>query len=408
MISTMRPFTRPFAYCLPSRLVLAVSSLVLNASCSSVSLNPAPVYERNPVGVAATQALEQMPNATSASNYQPIVQHSYATPTAYAGSVTPQALAAKPPLQPSGSTSDSTSDNALPTVNSAAVRAATVSAQPSAAIPITTVSAGGLGTVALPKRTIIPDGNTYTVKKGDTLYSIALETGVSYRDLAEWNGISNPAYIQIDQVLVLNGVSSPVVSSPVSGAVSYPVSSAVATPVSPTGAVTSPVNSPVVNSPNSVALPFPLTLPSGNAVPATAAPQTAVRPANAALPAGEVVWQWPSKAKPTAYIEGKSKGVDFLGTMGEPIVAAADGKVIYADSKLKGYGQMVIVKHNELYLTAYAHNSKVLVQEEQLVKRGQKIAEMGNSESDDGKTKLHFELRRSGKPVDPSKTLPPP
>jgi lipoprotein NlpD len=118
-------------------------------------------------------------------------------------------------------------------------------------------------------------------------------------------------------------------------------------------------------------------------------------------------WQWPNSGKILQnFVEGKSKGIDIAGKMGDPIVAAGDGKIVYAGAALKGYGQLIIIKHNEVYLTAYAHNSKLLVKENVDVKRGQKIAEMGSTESDNGVVKLHFELRRSGKPVDPSKTLP--
>jgi lipoprotein NlpD len=122
---------------------------------------------------------------------------------------------------------------------------------------------------------------------------------------------------------------------------------------------------------------------------------------------GDVVWQWPVKGKISqGFVDGKSKGLDIAGKTGDAIAAAADGKVVYAGAALKGYGQLLIVKHSDVYLTAYAHNSKLLVKEDQVVKRGQKIAEMGNTESDDGQTKLHFELRRSGKPIDPVKLLP--
>jgi lipoprotein NlpD len=124
------------------------------------------------------------------------------------------------------------------------------------------------------------------------------------------------------------------------------------------------------------------------------------------MAAGDLSWQWPARGKTSTFVEGKSKGVDIRGNLGETISAAADGKVVYAGSALKGYGQMLIIKHNDVFLTAYAHNSKLLVREEQQVKRGQKIAEMGNTESDNGQVKLHFELRRSGKPVDPARVLP--
>ncbi len=218
------------------------------------------------------------------------------------------------------------------------------------------------------------DGRTHTVKKGDTLYSIALENGVGYRELAEWNGIANPSYIQVDQVLRLT---------------------------SPTG-----FSGSGTNNAGSAAQSSPISLPSGGSVSnRPTAPTSAV--ANAPVVTdGDLAWQWPARGKASNYIEGKSKGVDITGNMGDAIAAAADGKVVYAGSALKGYGQMLIIKHSEVYLTAYAHNSKLLVREEQLVKRGQKIAEMGNSESDNGQIKLHFELRRSGKPVDPARILP--
>jgi lipoprotein NlpD len=238
--------------------------------------------------------------------------------------------------------------------------------------------------VVAPKPIYVNDGKNYAVKKGDTLYAIALENGLSYRDLAEWNGITNPSYIQIDQVLRLTAptnaaaVTAPVLAQPV--------------PVTQPGAATPvPVGTPVAAGPAPIAAPTP-TLATA---PATA------------TPVSDVVWQWPSKGKLGAgFVDGKNKGIDITGNMGDAVVAAADGKVVYAGSALKGYGQMLIVKHSDVYLTAYAHNSKLLVKEDQAVKRGQKIAEMGNSESDNGQTKLHFELRRSGKPVDPLKFLP--
>jgi lipoprotein NlpD len=234
--------------------------------------------------------------------------------------------------------------------------------------------------VVTPRPVAVIDGKSTVVKKGDTLYGIALENGLSYRDLAEWNGITNPSYIQIDQVLRLTAPAGMVAAAP-SGAVAQ------ATPISMSGAAPSTVT----NAPALVATP------------------SAVAPSPAAAPAaGDVAWQWPSKGKLTqAFAEGKTKGINISGAMGDPVTAAADGKVVYAGIALKGYGQLLIVKHSEVFLTAYAHNSRLLVKEDASVKRGQKIAEMGNSESDNGQVKLHFELRRSGKPVDPVKLLPP-
>jgi lipoprotein NlpD len=261
-----------------------------------------------------------------------------------------------------------TNPSTIPAVNTTAPRPAT---DITASIPAASTSAPSAGGVFYPKPVIVIDGKTYTVKKGDTLFAIALESGVSYRDLAEWNGITNPSYIQVDQVLRL---SSPAGSAPVAAVGGVAQSSPVAMP-GQAGTVTAP-----------------------SATPATPSPPA---------PAGDVVWQWPSKGKLVqGFVDGKSKGVDIAGNLGDPIVAAADGKVVYAGSALKGYGQLLIVKHSEVYLTAYAHNSKLLVREDAQVKRGQKIAEMGNTESDNGQIKLHFELRRSGKPTDPVKLLP--
>ena len=119
----------------------------------------------------------------------------------------------------------------------------------------------------------------------------------------------------------------------------------------------------------------------------------------------ELGWIWPAGGSVLAgFDESKNKGVDLGGNAGDPVLAAADGKVVYAGAGLRGYGNLIILKHNNIYLTAYAHNQTLLVKEDQSVKKGQKIAEMGNSDAD--RVKLHFEVRRQGKPVDPAKYLP--
>jgi lipoprotein NlpD len=115
-------------------------------------------------------------------------------------------------------------------------------------------------------------------------------------------------------------------------------------------------------------------------------------------------FQWPARGNVIAgFDESKNKGLDIGGKAGDPVVAAADGRVVYAGAGLRGYGNLIILKHNNTYLTAYAHNQTLLVKEDQVIKRGQKIAEMGNSDAD--QVKLHFEVRRQGKPVDPAKYL---
>jgi lipoprotein NlpD len=118
-----------------------------------------------------------------------------------------------------------------------------------------------------------------------------------------------------------------------------------------------------------------------------------------------VGWIWPAHGNLIAgFDEAKNKGLDIAGKAGEPVFASADGRVVYAGAGLRGYGNLIILKHNNTYLTAYAHNQTLLVKEDQSVQKGQKIAEMGNSDAD--RVKLHFEIRRQGKPVDPARYLP--
>ena len=120
----------------------------------------------------------------------------------------------------------------------------------------------------------------------------------------------------------------------------------------------------------------------------------------------DIAWAWPASGNVLAsFDEVRTKGLVFGGKAGDPVLAAADGRVIYAGSGLRGYGNMVIVKHNNSYLTAYAHNQALLVKEDQVVRKGQKIAEMGSSDAE--RVQLHFEIRRLGKPVDPGRLLPP-
>ena len=144
--------------------------------------------------------------------------------------------------------------------------------------------------------------------------------------------------------------------------------------------------------------------PAQPAAPAASAPQpSSAAPARPA-PA-ELAFAWPAQGPTLAgFDEARNKGVDIAGKAGDPVLAAADGQVVYAGAGLRGYGNLIIIKHNNTYLTAYAHNQKLLVQEDQKVKPGQKIAEMGSSDAD--RVKLHFEIRRNGKPVDPVKLLP--
>ena len=135
--------------------------------------------------------------------------------------------------------------------------------------------------------------------------------------------------------------------------------------------------------------------------PASSAPA----PAAATAAEDEIAWIWPTNGAVLAgFDEVKNKGLDIGGSAGDPVLAAADGRVVYVGAGLRGYGNLIILKHNNTYLTAYAHNQTLLIKEDQAVRKGQKIAEMGNSDAD--RVKLHFEIRRQGKPVDPAKYLP--
>lgn len=225
----------------------------------------------------------------------------------------------------------------------------------------------------------------YTVKPGDSLIRIGLEAGQSHKDIARWNALENPNRIEIGQVL------------------------RVQPPVAETAAVTKPVSSSVVAG-------APLVNGAASApVKAASAPVSAASvpvpvPAASSVANGngddDLNWIWPASGVTlTGFDDTKNKGVDIGGATGDAVLAASDGRVVYAGASLRGYGNMIILKHNNTYLTAYAHNQTLLVKEEQTVKKGQKIAEMGNSDAD--RVKLHFELRRYGKPVDPLKYLPP-
>ena len=225
----------------------------------------------------------------------------------------------------------------------------------------------------------------YSVKPGETLIRIGLEQGQSYKDIARWNGVENANHIEVGQVLRV--VPPTATTAPVSSvAVSKPVALSSVAPVSSS--------------------PAPVPVASATAKPASAvvAPVVAA-PTAASGSEDDIAWIWPTNGTVLAgFDEVKNKGLDIGGAAGEPVLAAADGRVVYVGAGLRGYGNLIILKHNNTYLTAYAHNQTLLVKEDQSVRKGQKIAEMGNSDAD--RVKLHFEVRRQGKPVDPAKYLP--
>lgn len=261
----------------------------------------------------------------------------------------------------------------------------------------------------------------YTVKRGDTLYSIALDHGQDYRDLAAWNSLADPGYIQIGQRLRLfpaGGTAEPVSPEPVA----LPPASLPAAPVAEQVAREIPsFSEPKVRKlPYSEQAVAELGAPhAAKPAPAVAAapkpepPMAAAPVAPAQVQAGvsgmrdeRLAWEWPANGRIRyGFGQGSNqKGVGIDGTKGQPVVASAPGRVVYSGSGLRGYGNLVIIKHNPTYLSVYAHNSQLLVKEGQSVAQGQKIAEMGDSDSD--RVTLHFEIRRLGKPVDPLRHLP--
>jgi len=233
----------------------------------------------------------------------------------------------------------------------------------------------------------------HTVQRGDTLIRIALDNGQNWRDVARWNNLDNPSLIEVGEVLrVVPPQGDGVVARPITAGGAVPAPLGTARPAAP-GALP-PAGSVAVSPAASAASPSTSTAPSNASSAASA-------------PAGEdeVAWIWPARGTTLAgFDELKNKGVDIAGRAGDPVLAAADGRVVYAGSGLRGYGNLVILKHNNTYLTAYAHNQSLLVKEDQAVKQGQKIAEMGSTDAD--RVKLHFEIRRQGKPVDPARYLP--
>jgi lipoprotein NlpD len=251
---------------------------------------------------------------------------------------------------------------------------------------------------------------TYTVKRGDTLYSIALDNGLDYRDLAAWNNVGDPAVIGTGQVLRMRP------PEPGAGVRVQPVTVPGAVEARPLGAdpragAAAPraAGDPLKTGPKAMKLPYseenlalllrrsPLP-PKLELVPSPPQPGAAEDP-------DRVDWIWPAGGRILAgFSEATNKGVDIVGKIGDPVYASASGRVVYSGTGLRGFGKLVIIKHNQTYLSAYAHNSNIFVKEGQNVARGQKIAEIGNTDSP--QAKLHFEIRRLGKPVDPLKFLP--
>ena len=237
---------------------------------------------------------------------------------------------------------------------------------------------------AAPKRPAVTSGQ-YVVKPGDTLFSIAFRYGWDYKELAARNNIPPPYTIRPGQPIRFNsgagGSTTVVTSSPSSS--------------SKTTVIRRPVGTPPP--------------PANNGKSATSASSSSSQTV-AQVPAAERAvggWTWPANGVRIGKFASNgslNNGIDIAGDLGQPVFAAADGAVVYAGSGLRGYGELIIIKHSDTYVSAYGHNRRLLVREGQQVKAGQTIAEMGSTGTD--RVKLHFEIRRQGKPVDPLQFLP--
>jgi lipoprotein NlpD len=291
----------------------------------------------------------------------------------------------------------------------------------------------------------------YKVKRGDTLYSIALDHGLDYKDLATWNQLSDPNVIRIDQTL---RVRAPPGWKPDVADADAPITRAAPSPVieaqplepppavkaepkgikapysdeaylqlvrdpatvpwtdnkpAPVESVSEPrVSTSVASPPKPTTAPGPVPPIAAATLPPIAKPDVPAATArrDSVLLTDGVQWVWPSNGKLLhLFNQGANpKGLAIAGAAGQPVLASAGGKVVYSGSGLRGYGKLVIIKHNNTYLSVYAHNRTLLVKEGERVSKGQKIAEMGNSDAD--RVALHFEIRRLGKPVDPLHYLP--
>lgn len=273
---------------------------------------------------------------------------------------------------------------------------------PSHRAPIIERAPDGVMTASLAKHPKIKEADwrpdIYVVKKGDTLYSIALEHGLDYRELVEWNNIADPNVIMIERRLRIKPSQQTQTAPLKPGTENLASGAAEGMLKTQPKAIKQPYGEQVVLQTEKP--------PADKGDKPVQAPVPESKSAALADDDEQVDWSWPTKGRVVAGFSDNqnAKGIDISGKIGQPVHAVASGKVVYSGSGLRGYGKLIIIKHNKTYLSAYAHNSQILVKEGQSVAKGYKIAEMGNSDADEAK--LHFEIRRLGKPVDPLKYLP--
>jgi lipoprotein NlpD len=247
----------------------------------------------------------------------------------------------------------------------------------------------------------VPDG-FYVVKRGDTLYSIALDNGVDYRELAQLNGLTDPTKISIGQQLRIKPPQDRAAAqqerNPVVVGAAKGTGRPEARPLDPPGTPGAQAAAPVPGDAGTKTNPKAQRLPYSKENVASLGKDEAKDP-------DAIGFIWPAKGKLLAgFSEPRSKGIDIEGKIGDPIVAAAAGRVTYIGSGIPGLGKLIVIKHENGFITVYAHNKEIMVKEQQEVSRGQKIAELGASDS--GRPKLHFQIRKGSAPVDPLRYLP--
>ena len=405
-----------------SFLLLPVSIAILTA-CSSNS--PAPI--ENVDGTLSPGVMQPVDNSSSGT-WQPEIQQN-TMPNTMGNSVPTGTQTPQPSFQPTYQpVQQPAAAQPKPTPAPAPV-------QPQTKTVTKTVSdCTSSGAINVPRNpnTNAPDysqiqkgsykGNTYTVNKGDTMFLIAYLTGMDVKDLASMNNMKEPYSLSVGQTLKISNCSTKTVTTTVPVKTTAPA--APAAPAEPEVTYTPGANGTQIGSDGTVIGPIKSGVATGGAstpaftnntpsTPVTTTTQvetTNNTPVNAnvvAPVASNVAWQWPTQGNVIqgfSNSDGGNKGIDISGSRGQAVKAAASGRVVYAGNALRGYGNLIIIKHNDDFLSAYAHNDKILVSDQQEVKAGQEIAKMGSTGTN--AVKLHFEIRYKGKSVDPVRYLP--
>lgn len=405
-----------------SFLLLPVSIAILTA-CSSNS--PAPI--ENVDGTLSPGVMQPVDN-NSSGTWQPEIQQN-TMPNTMGNSVPTGTQTPQPSFQPTYQpVQQPAAAQPKPTPAPAPV-------QPQTKTVTKTVSdCTSSGAINVPRNpnTNAPDysqiqkgsykGNTYKVNKGDTMFLIAYLTGMDVKDLASMNNMKEPYSLSVGQTLKISNCSTKTVTTTVPVKTTAPA--APAAPAEPEVTYTPGANGTQIGSDGTVIGPIKSGVATGGAstpaftnntssTPVTTTTQvetTNNTPVNAnvvAPVASNVAWQWPTQGNVIqgfSNSDGGNKGIDISGSRGQAVKAAASGRVVYAGNALRGYGNLIIIKHNDDFLSAYAHNDKILVSDQQEVKAGQEIAKMGSTGTN--AVKLHFEIRYKGKSVDPVRYLP--